>query len=146
MVVSVYYYAAQAKGAELVSSENALVATKDPHWHEVARGQLESSSTGGPGRLRTATLAGVRGQFNVAWWYWVGGRTTTSDAVAKLWLAGARLRMRSDDSAAVFLSTEPSDGQNSGEVLIRFAADMGVAIERALVAAREAERAMRAKD
>ena len=140
VIVHVYYYAAQKKGAELVNSDNVLVTTKDPYWREVVRGQLELSSADRPGRLRTATLAGDRGRFNVAWWYWVGGRSTTSDAVAKLWLAEERLGLRGDDSAAVFLSTEPSSEGSHEGVLQQFATDMGPSIERTLVAARKSVR------
>ncbi|MGH7949745.1 MAG: exosortase C-terminal domain/associated protein EpsI, partial [Candidatus Binataceae bacterium] len=137
VVVHIAYYTAQVQGQELVNSENVLVTTKDPQWHEVGRSQVEVKLDGKLKRMRLTTLAGTQGRFDVAWWYWVDGRMTTSDAVAKGWLALSRLRLRADDSAAVFLLTEPSGRTDGAEILQRFAADMSVAIERVLAAARE---------
>jgi len=137
VVVSVFYYFAQTQGAELINSENVLVTTKDSNWRIVGRGQLEHVSADRRRAVRTATLAGAWGRIDVAWWYWVDGRTTTSDAVAKAMLAWSRLRLRGDDSAAVFLTTEPASERGGEDLLRRFAADMGGEIDRVLVAAGE---------
>lgn len=140
VVVSIYYYGAQAQGRELVNSTNVLVTTKDPLWHEVGRGQIKLAGNESGVQAQVATLAGKGGRFDVAWWYWVDGRTTTSDSVAKLLLAWSRLRLRSDDSAAVFLSTEPSGRTDGPELLRRFGGDMDRAIDHTLATAREAGR------
>jgi exosortase A len=136
VVVTIFYYAAQAQGGELINSGNVLITTNDPHWHEVDRGQVDLRATEARMQMRTATLGGAQGRFDVAWWYWVDGRTTISDVLAKGWLAWSRLMLRSDDSAAVFLFTEPSNRRDGAALLQRFAADMGNQIERALATAR----------
>jgi exosortase A len=134
VAVTILHYFAQSQGSELINSENVLVTTKDTEWRMLARGQSELESAGRRWPVRTATLAGARGRIEVASWCWVDGRTTISDAAAKLMLAWSRLMLRGDDSAAVFLSTEPSGGQSGAELLRRFSADMGGAIDRALAA------------
>ena len=137
VAVAIYYYAGQSQGRELINSDNVLVTTKDSRWHVVGRGQAELGATESPTSVRIATLAGTLGRFDVAWWYWVDGRTTISDSVAKVLLAWSRLRLRSDDSAAVFVFVEPSSRNGGAELLQRFASDMGKAIEHALSTARE---------
>jgi EpsI family protein len=101
---------------------------------------VELGGSGSGIQARTATLAGKAGRLDVAWWYWVDGRTTTSDSIAKILLAWSRLQLRSDDSAAVFLSTEPSGRAGGPELLQQFGGDMGKAIDAALATAREAGR------
>ena len=140
VVVSIYYYGAQTQGRELINSANVLVTTKDPLWQEVGRGQMELGGSGSGVQARTATLSGKAGRFDVAWWYWVDGRVTTSDTVAKILLAWSRLQLRSDDSAVVFLSTEPSGRAGGLELLRQFGGDMGKVIDHALATAREAGR------
>jgi exosortase A len=137
VVLNIFYYFAQNQGTELINSENVLVTTKDSNWRIVARGQTEHVASDRRRPVRTATLAGAQGRIDVAWWYWVDGRTTISDAVAKGLLAWSRLRLRGDDSAAVFLTTEAASERGGEDPLRRFAADMSGEIERALAAAGE---------
>jgi exosortase A len=132
VTVSIYYYAAQTQGRELINATNVLLSTKDPRWREVDRGETDVGAPEARIHARTATLAGQGERFDVAWWYWVDGRTTTSGTIAKVRLAWSRLLLRSGDSAAVFLFTEPSNLVDGPEVLKRFAGDMGQPIEAAL--------------
>jgi hypothetical protein len=60
--------------------------------------------------------------------------------VAKLLLAWSRLRLRNDDSAAVFLFAEQPSQGDAGELLQQFAGDMGSAITAALASTRDAAR------
>lgn len=141
VVLYVAYYAGQTEGHEMVNSANVLVPPADPLWREVARG---GATLDGPGRsqeARTATISGPSGRFDVVWWYWIDGRTTTSDTVAKLLHAWSRLTRRPDDSAAVFSFTESADRADGTAVLSRFVADMKPAIETTLADARKARRA-----
>jgi EpsI family protein len=140
VVVALLYYAAQSQGRELVNSENVLVTTKDPNWHPVASGQTQLPPGMTPVYVRTARLERHGESFNVAWWYWADDRATTSDVVAKLLLAWSRLRLRGDDSAAVFLYTEPSERSDGDQLLLRFASDMGGPIDAALAATKGGRR------
>lgn len=140
VVLHIAYYAGQRQNEELVNSENVLVAATDPHQRELAHGRVDLATRVGTLRARSATVKDTPGQFDVLWWYWVDGRTTTSDTVAKALLAWSRLARRSDDSAAVFLFTEPAaavdaTATTAAATLAEFAADMQPQIERALQAA-----------
>ena len=140
VAVSIYYYAAQTQGRELINSDNVLVTTKDPMWRAVGGGWTEFGANADRMRAKTVKLAGPSGRLDVVWWYWIDGQTTTSDTVAKGLLAWSRLRLRSDDSAAVFLSTDPASENGGTELLQQFASDMEQSIQRALSVAREGAR------
>lgn len=137
VAVHVAYYAAQTEGTELVSSRNVLVAAADPQWREIATARVALEGHDGPLPARRVTIEGADGRFEVLWWYWVGGTTTSSDSAAKGLLVWSRLRLQADDAAAVFLFTEPSERVDGAQVLQRFAADMSGAIAHALAAARD---------
>lgn len=141
VVLYVAYYAGQTEGHEMVNSANVLVPPADPLWREVVGGGATLEGPGGTQEARTATISGPAGRLDVVWWYWIDGRTTTSDTVAKLLHAWSRLTRRPDDSAAVFSFTESADGSDGTVVLSRFVADMKPAIERTLADARRARRA-----
>jgi exosortase A len=138
--LQVAYYTGQTRGSELISSENAIVRSDDADWREIERGTARLPWTGGPIRVRTATLSGPDGRVRVAWWYWIDGSTTSSDTTAKVRLALTRLTQRSDDSAAVFLATAPSERGDAAASLRAFVADMAEPIERALIAWRDGSR------
>jgi exosortase A len=135
--VHVSYYAGQNRQASLINSTNVLVALNDTRWRELARGSNTVAAAGETLRMRTTSIADPAGRFDVYWTYWVDGRFTTSDAVGKLLTALARLQGRADDSAVVFLFTNPSERREGAAVLARFAADMAQSIERVLAAARD---------
>lgn len=136
----VAFYAAQTGGHEMVSSSNVLVSPADPLWRETAKGRAELAAGARSIQARTARIAGPSGSFDVAWWYWIDGEATASDAMAKALQAWSRLALRPDASAAVFLITEATERSDGLEVLRRFTADMGASIERSLLAAREGGR------
>lgn len=98
------YYRRQDDSRKLVSSENALVKSSDPFWVRLAGGQRTVFVGELPLVVRTALLRGPDRRRLAVWqWYWVGGRLTASDALAKVYTALARLAGRGDDSAVVIL-------------------------------------------
>jgi EpsI family protein len=134
--VYIAYYAGERGAKGLVNSGNLLVAPDDARWREIARGRTAVTVRNETLKLRTATIGGAAGRFDVLWWYWVDGRVTASDAFAKALQALARLQGGSGDAAAVFLFTEPWERGDDQERLVRFAVEMGTAIDRALAGAR----------
>ena len=80
--------------------------------------------------MRTGELRGSDRHL-VAWqWYWIDGRLTTSDYVAKVYLAVAKLLGRGDDSAVVVLFTPKLDRSDAtSQTLAEFARDMGASIQ-----------------
>ncbi|MEF8752864.1 MAG: exosortase A [Accumulibacter sp.] len=129
----VAYYRNQDQQRKLVSSTNVLVASDDPVWARVAGGVKEISFDGQPVRVRTAELRGLESSRLLVWqWYWINGRWTSSDAIAKAYTALSRLTGQGDDSAVVILFTQ-QDRPGSGEATLGdFAAVAGGEIGSAL--------------
>jgi len=100
----VAYYRNQDQQRKLVSSTNVLVASDDPVWARVAGGVREISLNRQPVRIRTAELRGPESVRLLVWqWYWINGRWTSSEAIAKAYTALSRLTGQGDDSAVVIL-------------------------------------------
>lgn len=127
------YYSHQTQGRELVNSENVLVHSDDRVWKQVASGAGALRWAGEPIEVTRAELRGANERLAVARWYWIGGRHTASDTVAKVLLALAKLTGRDDDSAALVIYAPQSDSPKAAdESLERFAAEMSGAVARAL--------------
>ena len=114
--VHLAYYRDQGGSRKLVNSENALVLSEDLHWNRVGAGRITVDTPAGPNALRTTLLAPVmsgpgaatqpRGDRLRVWQlYWVGGRYTDSDLLAKVYQGLQKLRGQGDDGAAVLLYT-----------------------------------------
>jgi exosortase A len=135
----VVYYRNQNQDRKLVSSENVLERSEDFTWATVAASKREVAFEGGPLAVRAAELRGMDGQRLLVWqWYWINGRITSSDHVAKAYTALARLQGAGDDSAAVVIYT-PKDVVGGPEAaLTDFARSAWHATEAALVQTRNA--------
>lgn len=136
VVVYIAYYASQRQGQELINSTNVLLSTEDRVWYEAARDRTALDWGGTRIEVRRSTIAKAGAGFDVIWWYWIDGSTTLSAARAKGALALARLLRRPDDSAAIFLYTEPSERRDSLDLLRAFSSEMGGSIERWLTVTR----------
>jgi exosortase A len=132
------YYRDQAQGRELVSSSNQLVVSNDKVWILAGRGarDLDLGDTVLP--VRTAEIRSARHRI-VAWqWYWVDGKWTTNDYLAKAWLAWARLLRRGDDSAVLVVHTSQQTSREPADAVLQsFVREMLPAIETALANAQE---------
>lgn len=136
--VGVYigYYRQQDYDHKLVSSGNELVKSSDRAWLRVAGGSRGVTLADQPTTVRTAELRGPSEQRLVVWhWYWINGRLTTSDHVAKAWQAFNRLLGRGDDSAVVIVYA-PRAAEGGEAALESFLASSGGALEAALGQAR----------
>lgn len=127
------YYRQQDYGHKLITSENALVKTTNRDWIRAASGKRTIALGERQVEARTAELRGASGQRLVAWqWYWIGGRLTTSDHVAKAWQAINRLLGRGDDSTVVVVYA-PVDAAGDGEASLEsFVRTMGDRLDTAL--------------
>lgn len=143
--VHISYYCQQDASRKLVSSLNVLVKSDDRNWLrlssasrrlELADGQALTISTS---ELRPRTTAGAGQESNVVVWrfYWVDGRLTSSDVVAKLYGAWGRFMGRPDDAAAIFMYAPRSAGAEVESVLERFTRDNLVPLQAALVESRD---------
>ncbi len=129
----VAYYRNQDKQHKLVTSTNVLVTSDDRVWSRVDGGTREISLNQQPLKIRTTRLRGPAGTQMVVWqWYWVNGRWTSSDLLAKAHTALSRLTGQGDDSAVIILyawQTEPGEAE---AILTAFADAAGEVIETAL--------------
>jgi EpsI family protein len=128
----VAYYSHQTQGRELVSSENVLVRPGDPVWNQVASRAGTLEWAGQPIEARFAELRSRNDRLAVAQWYWIGGRHTPSDTMAKILLALQKLAGKEDDSAALVIYAPQGASGKPDESLERFAAEMSGAVTRAL--------------
>jgi len=140
MPVGLYvgYYRNQDYQHKLVTSTNTLAKSKDPIWSVVRTDQRATQVNGLPPNLRTAELVGKdttpETRLTVWQWYWINGHQTTSDALAKLYTALARLSGQGDDSAVLMLYARSSDADRT---LPAFAAQVIGPLDRYLAQARE---------
>jgi EpsI family protein len=112
--VGVYlgYYRHQNYAQKLVSSNNVLVASNDPHWSLVVDDHRGVSWAEQSVDVRSAELRGttlkeaVSSERLLAWQiYWVDGQLTSSDHMAKILGVFARLRGHGDDAAVMVIYT-----------------------------------------
>ncbi len=127
------YYRNQDEQHKLVSSTNALVKSEDPYWAQVGSGTREISFAEQEIKVRTVVLRGRPPLRMLVWqWYWVNGRWTASDVMAKAYLALSRLTGNGDDSALIVLYA-PLDVDGAGEAVLEdFVRSAGPAINTAL--------------
>jgi exosortase A len=129
------YYRRQEQGRELVGWQNQIVSASDRDWKRIAGGSSTLPWDGAPLAVRSTTLRGARDVVAVRHWYWVAGRWTASDTVAKVYLALAQLSGRGDDSAAVIIYTVAAGSDvdpSADRTLVHFASAMSKPIREAL--------------
>jgi exosortase A len=133
-------YRQQGRGHALVSSENVLVQSQDPHWLVVDR-SIRNVAMGsnivklGVSVLRRADVGDSVDSGSLRVWHikWINGKLIHSDVLAKAMGAIDRLTGQSDDAAVIVIYTrEASPGQGDA-TLSRFWADNYVAINTLLL-------------
>lgn len=127
------YFRDQAITRKLVSSDNVLVASTDPIWSRVAGGTQPIVVDGRSVDVRTAELKGAGGEALLVWyWYWIDGRITASDVVAKGYIAASRLLGHGDDGAAIVVYTRKGQLGASESALVEFVRDVTPSLTREL--------------
>lgn len=139
------YYRQQRDDSKLVTSVNQVVSANDKVWNAVT---TESRAIGTDANGTTVvarehlllgqTRAGQSEKDRLKVWmlYWVDGRWTASDALAKIQGAFGKLAGRGDDGAAVFLSVQDSQPGGAQAAAEKFWADNRSFIEKRLLEAR----------
>ena len=134
----VAYYRNQSKGRELVTSNNALVSSGNRSWRIIASGSEPVVWIRDIVDAKRAELRGRTTRLDVFLLYWIAGRVTSNDYVAKVWLAWSKLTGSGEDSALIVIyAPTQSVSDVSRESVRSFVQDMSPEIERALTAARE---------
>jgi EpsI family protein len=117
------YYRNQDENRKLVSSGNALVKGSDHDWEETETGTAAALVQGMPLRVRTSELLSAAGERLFVWqWYWINGRWTANDYLAKAYTALSRLTGEGDDSAVVIVYTAGGEGSDPDAILRDFTA------------------------
>ena len=124
-------YYRQQDGLRKLSDADALLAqSEDKRWRRIAGGRQQVGTGTSTIDLRTAELhrrdeLGVGGESSVTAWqvYWVGGRFTSSDAVAKARVAVDRLLGRGDDSAELIVYVGGASPEAAQQALQAFVQD-----------------------
>lgn len=133
----VAYYRNQAHTQKLVSSDNVLVKSLDPHWTQLSHGRRQAAIAGQSIAVATADLRGSTGErLEARYWYWINGRLTANDYLAKGYTALAQLQGRGDDSAVVVVYTFKDTPEGSAGTLDDFIAGNASAVVAALRQAR----------
>jgi exosortase A len=127
------YYRNQTADTKAVGSDNKLVNSDDPIWLQLRGGDHVVNLNGDRLTARTAELRHKDGQHLLVWqWYWINGRVTASDYLAKSYAALSRLMGRGDDSAVVVIYAVQNKAGSAEETLQAFTHDMWPAIDSTL--------------
>lgn len=131
--LGLYYYAKQTQGAELVNSQNLLIEQKHPIWHLRQSNPIAASVDGRPLTLDESVMRSRQLSMLVWEWYWIDGRVTANDYLAKLLEAWMRLTGGPRGGFGIVLSTRlETDPGESHRVLQRFVDDMSASLTDAL--------------
>jgi exosortase A len=113
------YYAPEQRDAKLVSSTNALFDRTV--WSGTGEDDLETTIEGQRLRVHETFIRSSQRSLVVWSWYWVDGKYTSSDVLAKLLLAKARfLRDRRGAAIIAIAAENRSDQIPSIEILRQF--------------------------
>lgn len=134
--VYVGYYNAQKQGDEMIGSANVLVTDRETRWKQLDAGRETVTWNGAPADAHRALLGRDLARLAVVRLYWVDGRVTASDYVAKALLALAKLTGRGDESAVIVVYALHAHGERGAdETVRRFVEAHSPAIEAMLAAA-----------
>lgn len=127
------FYRNQSQGNELISSLNSITLSLDKHWLRGTQGDAIVPVGESSLKVRSTEVRGAANRLVVWNWYWVDGRLTSNDYVAKAYLVWAKLRGRGDDSAVVALYATKDQYQDESSAALRaFIVEMWPNIETAL--------------
>lgn len=134
VALSILYYRNEEGGRPLISSVNHLAAGQKD-FEEIGTVRRQETIDGRSFAVLETTMTGPSG--DLLSWHWtrIGGQTTTSAYVGKLWQVRARMLMRPGDGAAVIATTPLTDGKDAARAQLRaFLASNLAPIEAALAA------------
>ncbi len=111
------YYSGQSSNAPLVTYDNDVVIVADKVWGSTARRSRSVTAGGATFDVVESEVKGAttRGDERLlTWrWYWINGRLTTSNYLAKAYNALDKLTGRGDDSAVIVVTTPMRGGVES---------------------------------
>lgn len=131
------YYQGQGANRKLISSENVLVRAEDREWHATRAGTISMEIGGHAVPVRATTIHSADGRgLETRLFYWVDGKLTSSDAIAKALVTWLRVTGRYDGSAVVVASVPSGEGVDASSTLQEFLGTAWPAVAKALDDAR----------
>jgi exosortase A len=110
------YYSGQLSNGPMVTYDNDVVIVADKVWGTIARRDRVVEAGNGPLKVVESEIKADHATGTerlLAWrWYWINGRLTTSNYLAKAYNALDKLTGRGDDSAVIVVTApmaSPSD-------------------------------------
>lgn len=132
------YYRDQGKGHELITSTNQLVEPGDWKWKQVGGGSDSMQWVSRPARVARSDLSGRTTAVQAFSLFWVDGRVTSSQYVAKALQAWSKLSGRGDDAALIVIYAARRTHDDDRRPSLRaFAQELSPAIQRALDTTRD---------
>ena len=134
-VVNLYleYYRDQRQGAELIDSQNVLVAQLDPQWHMVSDKKITIQLDGRPVSIHEVHIDSPSVRLLVWQWDWINGYSTINDYLAKLLEAKDKLYEGRTRSASIILATDDDGGLDVARKRLKvFVREMYPSIEKSL--------------
>jgi len=127
------YFGDPAGASKPITSTNQIVRSTNRQWEQVSAGTTDVALGARTLDVRTAVVTRASERLAVWQWFWVDGRTTGSEVVAKVYQALALLRGRDAPVAWVVVYTPVTrEERDPRPVLSSFVADMDGAIAGAL--------------
>ena len=119
-----------------ITSTNQIVRSSNTQWAQIGAGTTDVDLGGPPTEVRTALVKGANERLAVWQWFWVDGKTTGSEIMAKIYQALSLLRGRNAPVAWVVVYTPiMGEDRDTQGILSTFVADMHGAIAAALSSA-----------
>ncbi len=133
VTLHVAIYRDQTQEAKAITSTNQLVREGNEAWKQVGADSISMVIEGQRLSARTAVIAGARQRIAAWQWFWVSGRETSSEFLAKLYQAFSVLSGRGDAVAWIIVYTPTEVGTaKAAAALQQFTGDMRGTIDATL--------------
>lgn len=118
--VTLKYYRNQHRGSELVSTTNRLLAEQENSvWQQTGTSLRHETISDRTLVLRETRIHGETGSLLVWHWYWIDGKFTANDYLAKLFQVKEKFLMRGDDGAAMMVFAPYDANPDTARALMR---------------------------
>ena len=130
------YFGDPSSASKPITSTNQIVRSANTQWAQIGAGTTDAVIGGETTSVRTAVVKGASERLAVWQWFWVDGKVTGSQIIARIYQAMSLLRGRNAPVAWVVVYTPiTSEERDARPVLSAFVAEMDDAIAGTLYSA-----------
>lgn len=131
--VHIAFFRGQTLDSKAITSTNELVRSVNKTWRLANAGAAHVETGAGPLDVRTAVAVADRSRLALWQWFWIDGRHTSNDYLAKLYQVFSVLEQHGDSVAWVIVYTPTESNElQARAALQRFSTDMIGVIDAAL--------------